>query len=268
VEPRLDGGRGVLRDLRPELFGLRRGRKGRPERARLPTRLFERRQSGHDRRSRGGRRLAHAGLPIAELPRLRHDGLRDHQSRLRLQRGLRSLPRGGAPPRHPRDSRLRDEPHGRRPPVVRRFELRPGFGEAGLVRLEPDRPRLDAAVGEQPDLAPEERRVLLRHLLERHAGPELPHARGPRGDRTPRAPLAGPRRGRIPAGCNPAPRRDGPRAGSVGHAGDPRVPEGVRGVDPRCAPLRDAGGGELDRDSDHRRTTGRPRRSREATSCP
>ncbi len=119
VEERL-GARGrLLRGLREELPGLGRRREGGPQRPDLAPRLPQRRQAGDDDGPGRRRPLAHAGLRVPQLSRLRHHRLRKDQPGLWHERRLPEAPRRGPPARHPRHRRPRREPQRRRPPVVR-----------------------------------------------------------------------------------------------------------------------------------------------------
>ena len=178
-----------------------------------------------------GRRrpLAHAGLRVPELSRLRHHRLREDRPGLWHERRLREAPRRGAPARHPGHRRPRRQPQRRRPPVVRLRGLLAGVAVPRLLRLERDGPGLEAALGRQHrHLAPERRRVLLRRLLERDARPELALAGAARGDEADRLPLARARRRRLPPRRDALPRRDGRGAASGRHVRDARRAEGVR----------------------------------------
>jgi hypothetical protein len=137
MEQRLGQGRRVLRGLRPELLGLRRGRKRGPRGPHLQARLLERRRPRDRPGPRRGCALAHARILFPQLPRLRHGRLREDQSGLRYQCRLRPAPDRSASPRHPDHRGLRREPHRVRPSVVRRFRFRPLLAPARLVRLEP-----------------------------------------------------------------------------------------------------------------------------------
>ena len=139
---RVGARRCVLRGLRAQLRRLGRRRHRRPRGADREARL------SRDKRPGRRRALADAGLQVAELPRLRHDRLRDDQPRLRHQCRFRPPAGGGAPPRHPGDRGLRDEPHQLPAPLVHRF----GFLADAPVHRDwyvwrADDPGLDAALG-------------------------------------------------------------------------------------------------------------------------
>jgi hypothetical protein len=206
--------RRLLRGLRPEFPGLEWRREGRPPGARLAARLPERRRPEDDHRPRRGRALAHAGVRLPELPRLRRHRLREGEPRLRLGRRSGKADRRGAQARDEGDRRPGPEPHVEPAPLV------PGIGlvahrlEARLVRLAPGRPGMGPALELGPEhLARARRRLLLRDLLERDAGPQLPECGGAGGGEAHRPALAGPGRGRVPARCRPAPHRDRPWPG-------------------------------------------------------
>src|SRR5882762_4743177 len=151
------------------------------------------------------------------------------------------VPQAGNPG-HPR---LRAEPHLHPAPVVL------GLLPPRLVRLEHRQPRLDAAVVELHHLVPEWRRLVLRGVLERHAGPELENTGSARGNGRCRGPLAGSRRGRLSPRRGPLPGRGRSRtpAGSACHA------RGPGGMDPgrsRGKPARHGGGRGVGRYSHHR----------------
>ena len=124
-------------------------------------------------------------LPFYPSPlrrrRLRHRRLREHPSRLRHARRLRSLHRRGAPPQDSRHHRAGHQPHLGSASVVPGGAARAGrIARAQLLRLERDQPevpgRADHLLGHREvelDVGRHRRRVLLAPLLPSPARSEL-----------------------------------------------------------------------------------------------
>src|SRR5205807_7392663 len=167
--PRLDARRRVLRSVRPLVLRLERRWDRRPERVDREARLH--RQVGRVLH------LAHAGRRVTQLPRLRRQRLLPRRARLRQQRRFQAARGPSPPPRH-QDARG----HGAEP-QLERAPLFPG----GPARYDIALSRLVSLCAVAPwqgaprrgRLAPlaRARRVLLRGILERHAGLELRDAR-------------------------------------------------------------------------------------------
>ena len=105
---------------------------------------------------------------------------RDVNAQLRLARGPRRLRGRGTPPRGEGHPRHGAEPLGAPAPVVHQLADRSRRREARLVRVAPGRPGVAPAVRLRPDLVQPRRRLLLRRLRRRDAGPE-PRQRRRRG---------------------------------------------------------------------------------------